>query len=104
MSYIENYRKLGKVITFAVDNPGSLEAELLALPEVQRLAVKYICPQVELPKTDAQKGYDNVLKALRWCVEWNEEYKKINNLVGDPWAFSAAKQILTQETQCTEQV
>ena len=97
MSYVENYRKLGLMLAFAVDNPESLEAELLALPEVQRLAARYICPSIQLPKTQEQESYELVVLALKNCVDWNEEYKKINNLVGDPWVFSSAKNVL--ETQ-----
>lgn len=37
---------------------------------------------------------EDLTQALRMAVEWNAEYKKINNLVGDPYWVEVAEKAL----------
>ncbi len=48
--------------------------------------------QVTIKKTGS--GEDSLLAVLMSCVQWNEEYKRINCLVGDPYCFTWAKKVL----------
>lgn len=93
-NFVETQQEIVYMLDRAVKFPEGIDAQLCRIPDVQKLIASYVCPAMQVPKTPWQERYAKVLKALENCVEWNEEYKKINNLVGDPWCFTAAKQVL----------